>query len=41
MTESDLNGVKFGGVPHVHIEIYSPGNLNVPVTNYHIPLIDP
>ncbi|HMH20151.1 MAG TPA: RHS repeat-associated core domain-containing protein [Puia sp.] len=41
MTASDLNGVKFGGVPHVHIEIYSPGNLNVPVTNYHIPLIDP
>jgi membrane-bound lytic murein transglycosylase len=41
MTASDLNGVGFGGVPHVHIETYSPGNLNVPVTNYHIPLIDP
>jgi RHS repeat-associated protein len=41
MTLSDLNGVKFGGVPHVHIEVFSPGNLSVPITNYHIPLIDP
>jgi len=41
ITPSDLNGVKFGGVPHAHIEIFSPGNLSTPVQNYHIPLIDP
>jgi hypothetical protein len=32
----------FGGeVTHFHIDIFSPGNLSVPITNYHIPLIDP
>lgn len=41
MTASDLAGKQMDGVPHVHIEVFDPGNLNVPVTNYHIPIIDP
>jgi hypothetical protein len=37
MTDSDL----LNKVPHVNIEIFDPGNLAKPVTNYHVPIIDP
>jgi len=40
MTASDLAGKGMNGVPHVHIETFDPGNLNVPTTNYHIPVKD-
>lgn len=37
MTDSDL----LDKVPHVNIEIFDPGNLRKPTTNYHVPIIDP
>jgi len=37
-SNSDLIGKGFNDVPHVHIEVYHPGNLNIPVKNYHIPI---
>ncbi|MFN3664869.1 MAG: RHS repeat-associated core domain-containing protein [Sediminibacterium sp.] len=40
MTASDLAGKQFDGIPHVHIEVFDSKNLNVPLTNYHIPLKD-
>ncbi|HLO82157.1 MAG TPA: RHS repeat-associated core domain-containing protein [Chitinophagaceae bacterium] len=40
MTGSDLAGKQFDGIPHVHIEVFDPGNLNVPTKNYHIPVKD-
>jgi RHS repeat-associated protein len=40
MTASDLAGKGMDGVPHVHIETFDPGNLNIPMKNYHIPIID-
>jgi len=40
ITSSDLAGKGMDGVPHVHIETFSPDNLNVPTKNYHIPIKD-
>ncbi len=37
MTDSDL----LDKVPHINIEIFDPGNLRKPTTNYHVPIIDP
>lgn len=40
MTDADIPG-KHGNIgPHVNIEIYDPGNLEKPITNYYVRIKD-